>query len=302
MTTVAILGCGYVGLALGERLLTAETVDRVVGVRRSDSGVDAMEAAGIDPIQGDITTEKTLSALPDVEAVVFAASVGRSSETTSRELYVEGQKSVLDHLRDRETPPERYIYTSSTGVYGDHSGDWVDEATPIDPETERQQTLADAEAVARERADDIATTVVRFAGLYGPDRYRLERYLDGPVTEGILNLTHREDAAGALAFVLGEEVARNEVLLAVDDEPVSKWELADWLAESCGESVPPKQTKAERLADESLSTGARQRIEADKRCQNEKLRSLGYDLQYPTFREGYQAAVDAYTATDKQDK
>jgi nucleoside-diphosphate-sugar epimerase len=300
MTTVAILGCGYVGIALGETLLRDGTADRVVGVRRSDSGVDAMKAAAIEAIQGDVTTDSTLSALPDVDAVVFAASVGRGSETTARELYVEGQETVLDQLCSRDDPPERYIYTSSTGVYGDHGGDWVDEETPLDPATERQQTLADAERLPQE--SDIDATVVRFAGLYGPDRHRLERYLDGPVTEGVLNLTHRDDAAGAIAFLLDEDAARDDLLLVVDDEPVSKWELADWLATECNEPTPPKQTKAERLADDSLSAGARQRLSADKRCRNRKLRSLGYDLRYPTFREGYRTAIEEYTGTDTQDK
>lgn len=295
MTTVAILGCGYVGLALGEKLLATGTADRVVGVRRSERGVDAMETAGIEPIQGDITTAETLEALPDADVVVFAASTGRGGETTARELYVDGQEAVLGYLGNQDDTPDRYIYTSSTGVYGDHDGEWVDEATPLDPETDRQQTLVEAENLAHSAQEHgIDATVVRFAGLYGPGRYRLTRYLDGPVTEGILNLTHRDDAAGALAFVLDTDVARNDVVLVVDDEPVSKWELADWLAGECNEPTPPKQTKAERLTDDSLPAGARQRIQADKRCRNRTLRSLGYDLAYPTFRAGYRPAIDEY--------
>jgi nucleoside-diphosphate-sugar epimerase len=134
--------------------------------------------------------------------------------------------------------------------------------------------------------------VARFAGLYGPDRYRLERYLDGPVTEGYLNMVHRDDAAGAVRFALEEGV--DDVLLVVDDEPVSKWEFADWLADACGVDRPEKRTKAERLAAGDLSEAARRRILTSKRCSNGRLRALGYEFAYPTFRAGYRAAVDAY--------
>lgn len=289
--TVAILGCGYVGLELG-RELRAAGVENVVGVRRSAEGVSVIETAGIRGVQGDVTDPETLADVPDADVVVFAASAGGSDST--REMYVEGQRTVLEQFGARERPPERYIYTSSTGVYGDHGGDWVDEETPLEPTTERTRTLVEAERIALDTAREygIDGTVARFAGLYGPGRYRLDRYLDGPVTEGVLNLTHRDDAAGALSFFVREGCARNEVVLVVDDEPVSKWELADWLATECQRSTPPKQTKAQHLADDSLSSAARQRIRAEKRCRNDKLRALGYDLQYPTFRDGYREAID----------
>ncbi len=294
--TVLILGCGYVGLELGRQLRSEPDIDNVVGLRRSDSGVRAMESAGIEPVQGDLTDEGTLQSLPDPDVVVFAASSGGADAETAREIYVEGQKTVLDHFGNRNQVPERYIYTSSTGVYGDHEGEWVDEETPLEPTTEKTRVLADAETVALSaREHGIDGTVARFAGLYGPDRYRLERYLDGPVTEGILNLTHRDDAAGAVAFFLSEDCARDEVVLVVDDEPVSKWSLADWLARECDRTEPPKQTKEARLDEASLSVTAKRRIQTEKKCRNEKLRSLGYGLRYPTFREGYRPAVDSFT-------
>lgn len=289
---IVILGCGYVGLELG-RQLDAETV---IGVRRSADGVAAIEDAGMTGIQADLTDPNALADIPDVDAVVFAASSGGRGVAAAREIYVAGQRTVIDHFSERSDPPDRYVYTSSTGVYGDHDGDWVDEATPLEPTTEKTDVLVDAEHVALERASQrgIDGTVARFAGLYGPDRYRLDRYLDGPVTEGYLNLVHRADAAGAVAYLLEEDCARNEVVLVVDDEPVDKWELADWLATACEQPAPPKQTKAQRLAAGDLSAVARRRIETSKRCRNDKLREIGYELTYPTFREGYSAAVAAY--------
>ncbi len=131
--------------------------------------------------------------------------------------------------------------------------------------------------------------------LYGPDRYRLLRYIEGPVTEGYLNMIHRDDAAGVVRFALMDDAAAVEdVLLAVDDEPVDKWTFADWLADECGVDRPARVSKEERLAEDGLSEAARRRLTTSKRCSNQRLRDLGYEFAYPTYREGYRAAIDAY--------
>ncbi|NHN47452.1 SDR family oxidoreductase [Halostella sp. JP-L12] len=291
---VAILGCGYVGLELGRQL--RERGHEVVGVRRSDGGIEAVERAGLEPVRADVTDRDDLDRVPDADALVFAASSGGRGADAARRVYVEGLRTVVNAFGERSSPPERLVYTSSTGVYGDHGGDWVDEATPLEPTTEKTEVLVEAERIARETAAEhgIDGTVARFAGLYGPDRYRLERYVEGPVTEGYLNMVHRDDAAGAVRYLLEGDLARDEAVLVVDDEPVSKWEFADWLAAECGEDPPEKRTKAERLADGTLSETARRRLRTSKRCSNDRLRSLGYEPAYPTFREGYAAAIDAY--------
>ncbi len=292
---VAILGCGYVGLELGRQLAAA--CHDPVGVRRSEAGLAAIRDVGFDALQADVTDADSLSAVPDVDAAVFAASSGGRGADAAREVYVEGLRTAIEHFGGREEPPCRFVYTSSTGVYGDHDGDWVDEETPLDPTTEKTKVLVEAERLARERAPDFGmdATVVRFAGLYGPDRYRLLRYLDGPVTEGYLNMVHREDAAGIVRFALTDDVAADaEVLLAVDDEPVSKWQFADWLADEAGVDHPEKQTVEERLNAGDLSEPAERRLRTSKRCSNDRLHELGYEFAYPTFREGYRAAVEAF--------
>jgi nucleoside-diphosphate-sugar epimerase len=288
---VAILGCGYVGLELARQLPDEH---EVIGVRRSEQGLAAIEATGATAVQADITDPADLEAIPDVEWLVFAASSGGRGADAARQIYVDGLQTVLETLGARESPPEKLVYTSSTGVYGDHDGGWVDETTELEPTTEKTRVLAEAERIVREVAPEhgIFGTVVRLAGLYGPDRYRLDRYLEGPVTEGHLNMIHREDAAGVIAFAL--ESVDETLLVAVDDEPVDKWTFADWLADECGVERPPKRTKAERLADDGLSEAARRRIKTSKRCSNDRLRELGHELAYPTYREGYRAAIDAY--------
>ena len=308
---VTVVGAGYVGLALCRQLDAAG--HDVTGVRRSPQPV---REAGVDAVAADVTEPAELTALPDADAVVFAASSGGRGPEPARRVFVDGLRNTIDAYADRASPPDRLVYTSSTGVYGDHDGAWVDETTPLDPQTEKTEVLVEAERVAVETAADagIDGTVARFAGLYGPDRYRLERYVEGPVTQGYLNMVHRDDAAGAVRFLLtgespadgsaSEETpvrsspadhARGEVVTVVDDEPVEKWTFADWLADECGVARPEKRTKAERIAAGDLSAAARRRIQTSKRVDNTRLRELGYEFRFPTFRAGYRAAVDAYT-------
>ncbi|MEF8852089.1 MAG: SDR family oxidoreductase [Haloarculaceae archaeon] len=288
---VAVLGCGYVGLELCRQLRDDHDV---TGVRRSPAGIERVEATGARAVQADVTDADALGAVPDADAVVFAASSGGRGADAAREVYVEGLRTAVDQFCGRADPPDRVVYTSSTGVYGDHGGDWVDETTPVEPTTDKTEVLAEAERTALGRpTGDCAGTVTRFAGLYGPGRYRLDRYVEGPVTEGYLNMVHRDDAAGAVRYLLERGVGRDEVVNVIDDEPVSKWAFADWLAEQCGRDPPRKRTIAERLAEGDLSAPAERRLRTSKRVANDRLRELGYDFAYPTYREGYRAAVEA---------
>ncbi|MBP1923139.1 nucleoside-diphosphate-sugar epimerase [Halorubrum alkaliphilum] len=301
---VVVVGCGYVGLELARQL--GSRGHDVTGVRRSETGLEAIGSVSeptdeafdgsVKAVRADATDPETLSTLPDADALVFAASSGGRGAAAAREVYVNGLRNVVEEYGTRTTPPDRLVYTSSTGVYGDHDGGWVDESTPIDPTTEKTRVLATAETVALEETAEygIDGTVARFAGLYGPERYRLGRYIDGPVTAGYLNMVHRDDAAGAIRHVLETDRARGEAVVVVDDEPADKHAFADWLADECGVGRPEKRSKAERIADGDLSAAARRRIRTSKRCSNDRLRELGYELVYPTFREGYRDAIDSF--------
>ena len=293
---VVVVGCGYVGLALAGQLDARGHA--VTGVRRSDDGLDAVDAVGpnVDAVRADATDPASLEGLPDADAVVFAASSGGRGADAAREVYVDGLANVVDEYGSRASPPDRLVYTSSTGVYGDHDGGWVDEETPLDPTTEKTEVLAEAERIAIERTSGagIDGTVVRFAGLYGPERYRLERYVEGPVTAGYLNMVHRDDAAGSIRHLLETDGARDGVVLVVDDEPVDKHAFADWLADACGVPRPEKLSKDERIAAGDLAEAAERRIRTSKRCSNAHLRELGYEFVHPTFRSGYRDAVRAY--------
>lgn len=287
---VVILGCGYLGIELGRQLTSRGCT--VTGVRRSDAGRRRLRDAGLDAVQADVTNPEDLDAVPDAEWVVYAASPDSGDDDRAQQVYVDGLETAIDAFGTRNDPPDRLVYISSTGVYEGHRGDWVDESTELTPETERGEVLAAAERVAidRARATGIDGTVVRLAGLYGPGRYRLNAYLEGPIEPGYRNLIHRADAAGAIAHLFAHDLGREEVFLAVDDEPVDRWVFADWLAERCGEPYPTKRTVDGRAPDES--TGASNRyVRSNKRCSNDRLRTVGFGFRYPTFRSGYRAAI-----------
>ncbi len=284
---VLVLGCGYVGRELGRRLVDAG--HDVTGVVRSESSAGTVAEAGVEPLRADLTDPADVSALPDADALVFAASAGRGSVAEARSLYVDALRSVIAEFEGRESPPDRLLFTSTTGVYGDHDGDWVDESTPVDPERPKAAVIAEAEAIAHRSAFD--ATVARFAGLYGPGRYRIDAYLDS-VTAGWRNSTHRDDAAGALAWFLTEDVARGETVLVTDGSPVDRWAFADWLAERCDAPAPEKLTVEERLAELPASAGSR--VASQKRCRNDRLLASGYELEYPSVYEGYEPAIDAF--------
>lgn len=286
---VLILGCGYVGRELGQQLLDAGHA--VTGVVRTESSVAAIQASRIQAVQADLTDTAAVRSLPDTDALVFAASAGRGSVADARTLYIDGLQSVVSTFEDRENSPDRLLFTSSTGVYGDQDGEWVDKSTSVDPSRPKARVIAEAEAVVHRAA--MASTVARFAGLYGPARYRIESSLDS-ATAGWRNSVHRDDAAGALAWFLTEDVAREETVLVSDGTPVDRWSFADWLAEQCGEPEPEKLTVEARRERDGLPASATTRLTSQKRCRNDRLLELGYEPTYSSVYEGYKPAIDAY--------
>jgi nucleoside-diphosphate-sugar epimerase len=252
----AVVGCGFVGKRLARILV--ENGEDVVAVTRSGVSLE-----GVESLERDVT-DGTLE-LPDVDRVFYLVSAGGRDADAYRSAYVEGLRNTLAAT---DAP---VVYSSSTGVYETDDGSWVDEATRVEPTTERTRILLRAEETARERG-----TAVRFGGLYGPGRIGVERYLgDAEVRSGYLNLIRGVDAASAL---LSAHEGDDDLYVAVDDEPVDRHELARWMSERTGRPHG-------ELVDETRSP--------NKRCSNDRLRSTGWEPEFPTYREGYAPLLDA---------
>jgi nucleoside-diphosphate-sugar epimerase len=276
---ILIVGCGYVGLPLGERLVRAG--HRVTGMRRSSAGDAEMLARGIVPLHADITRPEDLAAIrPEFDAVVNVASSTRGGAEDYHAVYLQGTRHLLEWLRPH--PPQRYIYTSSTSVYGQNDGSVVTEESPAEPDSETSRILRETEKVLASRAE-IPAIVLRTSGIYGPGRGHLfKQYLKGEAQlredgAACINMVHVEDVAGAIQACLTAGPAP-AVYNLTDDEPVTQLEFFQWLAARLNRPMPPSAP-----ADPNRKRGL-----TNKRLANAKFKAAtGYRFTYPTFREGY---------------
>lgn len=283
---VLIAGCGDVGGALGREL--AADGHQVFGLRRRVAALPEE----ITPYEADLGRPETLRDLPPaLDYVVYAAAADETSEPAYRRAYVEGVDHLLAALDQQHQAPRRLLFTSSTGVYGQSDGSWVDEDSPTEPTRFTGELVLAGER--RIAAGPWPATAVRFGGIYGPGRTRLIRRVQAGGLEVdrsrplYTNRIHRDDCAGVLAHLLERDLAGEPVpavVLGVDNEPAPRHEVYDWLADRLGVPRPAEAGAAPSTTPGRLHGGS-------KRCSNLGLRSLGYTFRFPTFREGYEALL-----------
>jgi nucleoside-diphosphate-sugar epimerase len=185
----------------------------------------------------------------------------------------------------------RLIYISSTGVYGDFQGAWVDEDSPCRPSRGSGKACLDAEALLASHAYGQRTVILRLAGLYGPDRIPRKDVLlrgepiDAP-QHGYLNLVHVDDAVEAVLTADIVQAPLPRRYLISDGTPVVRSEYYEELARLVG-APPPRFRSPDR------ETPASARAAADKRISNARMRSeLKITLRFPTYRDGLKAIVE----------
>ena len=280
---VLISGCGYVGSALG--LLLAADGHTVFGLRRNTAALPA----GITPVRADLSTPLPPKALPpNFDAVVCAASPGGSSDEAYRTAYVDGPRNLISALGGQDI--ERFVLVSSTGVYGQRNGEWVDEGSPTEPASASGRRLLEGEALVL--GGPFPAAVLRLGGIYGPGRTgMIERALRNPPPQDALpqytNRIHRDDCAAALRHLLLLLIPDPEpIYLGVDHEPADRRTVAEWLTSHLGEDLPENpSTPGAEPRDRPGRT--------NKRCSNKLLLDSGYKFRYPTFREGFAALLDS---------
>lgn len=274
-----IAGCGDVGSRLALRMFAEGW--RVHGLRRNVSALPA----GVLPIAGDLErAERPVDWPTDaLDAVVFCVAASRHDEEGYRAAYVEGLRHVLAWLRESGQQPRRLLFVSSSGVYGQRDGEWIDEDAPAEADGYSGRVMREAEQLALDSG--LPATLVRLTGLYGPGREWLlnqvrmgYRVASEPPLYG--NRIHVDDAAGLLAHLLRAEQAGTPLApcyLGVDDAPAPLHEVVAWLRE--------------RLGVTHWSESSTVRRAGSKRCSNARARALGWEPQYPSFREGYAAIL-----------
>lgn len=269
---VLIAGCGYVGCRLAELLVDDGVA--VWGLKRSPEGLPQ----GVQPITADVSDPGTLNALPVVDALVYAVSPAGRDADAYRVAYVDGLRNVLDALDQ----PVRVVLVSSTGVYGQADGRWVDETTPEESTDATAEQILAAEALATDRG--APGTSLRLGGIYGPGRTRTIRgVLEGGATcwgpEVYSNRIHRDDAARAARHLLALE-SPDPLYLGVDRDPAALRAVYAWIAEQAGrpdpcEGVPESDWQRQGWRG------------TNKRCSSQRLVDAGFGFEFPTFRDGY---------------
>ena len=286
-----ILGCGYLGCAVGS--LFRNEGWQVWGGRRSSVNDGDLHSLGIVPVRVDVTLPHTFDSLPvNFDAVINSVSSSRGGADVYRSVYWEGMVNILAWTR--RTGVKRLLHTSSTSVYTQTDGSWVTELSAADPSGEAGGWLRRAEddLLLAVRSGAIEGSVVRASGIYGPGRGQLyQQILRGEArldNEGKrwLNMIHRDDLASALLCLM-QASTLDEIYNANDDQPVRQIDFLKWLAEATSRPMPGPADPA--------SMEKRKRGLTSKRVSNLKLRATGWAPKFPNFSHGYRALIHSGT-------
>jgi nucleoside-diphosphate-sugar epimerase len=269
MSRILIAGSGYVGTELA-RLLRQQGDE--VWVLRRHPAADEPNA-----IRGDLTQPETIHLPEGINAVVFCAGLKKAAPEDYEALFVRGLAGLIRKLEAHAI--SRLLFTSTTGVYHEVDGNWVDETTPTEPKRATAHFYHMAEKLVS--ASSIPSVIARLSGIYGPGRDRLIRQVaDGealryPGPPRYMNHIHLADAAGAIAHLLALPDPAPAYIVS-DDEPGGRNEVLHWITEQLGLPIPPMLAESPPV-----------RRGGNKRCSNRLLRQSGYRFHFPTFREGY---------------
>ena len=308
--TVLLAGCGDLGTEAGLRFAAAG--HRVVGWRRSPEKLPA----AIEGVAADLSSSELPPIPADTTAVVVAIAADSPTEDAYRAAYVDGLAHVLDAVLASGADVRRILFVSSTAVYGDAGGGWIDESTTPEPGGFSGRIIREAEDLlgSRLRGTGITPVVLRLGGIYGPGRTRLIDQVRGgsavvPAASRFTNRIHRDDAAAAIVHLCTMDAVPGRVYLGVDNEPAELGEVLGFLAAELG--LPQPASESDRESDGGAvggraaalagrrgaasggasTSGGEPARGGNKRCSNALLRSTGFVFRYPSFREGYRAIL-----------
>lgn len=274
---VLLAGCGDLGMRVAHRLMARG--DTVFALRReppSDASGD-----GIRWLAGDLTRPRTLGSMPHgITQLVYLPTPAQRSEAGYRAIFLDGLRHLMAALDPGAL--ERVLFVSSSAVYGESAGGWVDEDTPPAPPGFNGAVLLEAERWLAAQA--VTSIALRLAGLYGPgrlqllDRLRTAQARVPRTGQHWANRIHIEDAAEAVVHLLALPEPQ-AVYVGVDDTPLPIDVLYDHLARLVGAPLP---------GDGPGPAGI-----GSKRLRNARLRASGWAPQWPDARAGYAALVGA---------
>ena len=283
---VLIVGCGYVGRRLARQFIAERR--QVTGLVRSAESAAVLSALGVTVVQADLDAPEPLPPLPSgaAEVYYFASPPGEGEDDPRLRRVLAAFSGALPH---------RVVYISTSGVYGDCAGGWVDESHPLNPTTPRALRRAAAEAAlqAWSTATGVPAVILRVPGIYGPGKLPLERLRKG------LPLLREEDSpytnriqVDDLITVCRAAMRRGTPGAAYnvsDGRPSNMTDYFNRIADRTGLPRPPLVGRADI---DALSPGMRAFMEESKRLDNRRMREeLGVELRYPTLEAGLDACL-----------
>lgn len=287
MTDVAIIGCGDIGFRVAQ--LEQQRGNHVVGLVRSEECVVRLRAHDIQALQGDLDHPAQLPSLPSQQALIYYFAPPPPAGTTDNRI-----ENFINTLKQ---PPRKIIYISTTGVYGDSKGAWVDETTPPAPSTDRAKRRLDAEArlLAYQQQTGTPIVILRVGGIYGPGRLPLDRIRQGaPVlceedSQSYTNRIHADDLARVCIAAANRGVA-GAIYNVSDGQPGTMAQYFNAVAAIFGLPAPP--TIGIREARQRFSAEMLSYLDESRRIDNRKmLLGLGISLQYPNLETGLAACL-----------
>lgn len=283
MAKILIVGCGSIGYELAITL--AEAGHEVTGLKRN---IPNATDAPFNYVRADITSIDDLSLLDsDFEHIFFIVSAGSRDEKSYRDIYQTGIDNLIDRFSQTGCKAP-WIFVSSTSVYGQNQGEWIDEDSPTVPETATSLKILQAEQKLKALNSD--NIIIRFSGIYGPGREHLLRLAKRqPEIQKeppyYTNRIHQQDCVGVLAYILEcrlKGMPLQQCYLASDDAPAPLWDVMSWIADKMRCAPPIAKVVAHD-------------IDMNKRCRNDLLKQLGYRFAYNDYKVGYEEAITSQT-------
>lgn len=274
-----VIGCGFLGLPLALRWQNQG--DSVFATTRNKQRSLEFSDIGLHPLILDTTDPVSLEQLQQqsFDTVVVAVGMDRSRYDSVHHVYVGGLENVLKNLSE---DIGQLIYVSSTGVYGDFGGEWVDESSPTDPQRDGGKACLEAEQLLQSSRFSDRATVLRMSGLYGNERVPTKSAVESKQwnklsATGYLNLIHVDDAVSAVCIAADQNLV-DETFLVSDSNPTLRREYYQFLADKFELGPIPWAN----VAPDPNSRGS-----SSKRISNRKfLEQTGLELKHPDFRSG----------------
>ena len=288
MKNILIIGCGDIGRRTAA--LWQARGAHVAALARSDASSTRLVRLGIEALPGDLDRPESLTRLPYAGALLcYFAPPLPEGDTDPR------MRALLQAIPPR-APPDKIVYISTTGVYGDSHGDWVDEESPVHPRAARSKRRLDAETVLRAWGTDhrVPVVVLRVPGIYGDgrlplDAVRAQRPVLDETESGYTNRIHADDLA-RVCLAAADRGQADRIYNVSDGQPGSMTGYFNTLADALGVARPPVVARAE--AQTIFSAGMLSYLSESRRVSNRRmLEELGVELLYPTLEAGLAASL-----------